>query len=64
MVSMDHLTDKPLYKYHSREHLFLKFCIHIQNWKVHWIASEKMSGTRRITMVNPQKYSCPFSSFR
>ena len=28
------------------------------------IASEKISGTRRMTMVNPQKYSCPRLSFR
>ena len=55
---MHHLIDKPLYKYHSMERLFLKFCIRIQNLKVHWIESEKMSGTRRITIVNPQKYSC------
>ena len=26
-----HLIDKPLYKYHSMERLFLKFCIRIQN---------------------------------
>ena len=25
-----------------------------------WIASEKISGTRRITVVKPQKYSWPF----
>ena len=30
-----HLIDKPLYKYHSMERLFLKFCIRIQNLKVH-----------------------------
>ena len=36
-----HLIDKPLYKYHSMERLFLKFCIRIQNLKVHWLNLKK-----------------------
>ena len=38
---MNHLTDRRLYKYHSRGYLFWKFDIHIQKLKVHGLYLKK-----------------------